>query len=212
MSEHTDDHSPGLLDRPRPHLAVATAVLTVFESELCVALVSSGTQWRLPGTLVREGETLADAVRRCLRDKAGINGLTPTQLHVFDAPGRDSRGWVVSVAHLVMVPPESLTGVAVEPVNQARGLAFDHDEIIDRALARVRSDYADTPDPAGVLGDEFTLRELQRLHEAVAGGPLMRDTFRRSMESRLAATGNRRTGGVGKPARLFRRIGRGSGG
>ena len=206
MSENTDSRSTRLPNLPRPWLGVDTAVLTVFESELCVALVSSGTKWRLPGTFVREGETLADAVRRSLSDTAGIRGLSPTQLHVFDEPHRDSRGWVVSVAHLVLVAPAALGGVAVEPVAQVRGLAFDHDDIIRLAIERVRSDYAENPDPGRLLGAEFTLFELQRLHAAVAGAPLMRDTFRRAMERRLTATGGHRRGTVGKPARLFRRI------
>jgi 8-oxo-dGTP diphosphatase len=194
-----------LPDHPRTWLAVDTAVLTVFESELCVALVSSGSQWRLPGTFVREDETLADAVRRSLSDKAGIHNLSPTQLQVFDAPQRDSRGRVVSVAHLVTAAAAALGGVAVEHVAQVHGLAFDHDEIIRLAVGRLRSDYAAAPDPGHLLGDEFTLFELQRLHEAVAGAPLMRDTFRRGMERRLTATGGQRNGTVGKPARLFRR-------
>ncbi|MEO7006792.1 MAG: NUDIX domain-containing protein [Terrimesophilobacter sp.] len=206
MSENTGSRSSELPEHPHPWLAVDTAVLTIFEAELCVALVSHDTKWRLPGTFVHEGESLADAVCRSLRDAAGIHDLTPTQLHAFDAPRRDSRGRVVSVAHLVLVAPAALGGVAVEPVARLRGLAFDHDDIVTLAVDRVRADYADNPDPWRLLGEEFTLFELQRLHEAVAGAPLMRDTFRRAMERRLRATGGRRIGTVGKPARLFRRI------
>ena len=57
------------------------------------------------------GETLADAVKRSLRDKAGVRGLQPRQLHVFDDPDRDDRGWVLSVAHVDVVQPEQ-PGVA----------------------------------------------------------------------------------------------------
>ena len=41
------------------------------------------------------GETLADAVQRCLRDKLGVAGIRPHQLHVFDDPDRDDRDWVI---------------------------------------------------------------------------------------------------------------------
>ena len=41
----------------------------------------------------------------------------------------------------------------------------------------------------GLLGDEFTLRELRLAHEAIAGRELQRDTFRRTMEPQLVATG-----------------------
>ena len=53
--------------------------------------------------------------------------------------------------------------------------------------------------------DSITLRDLQVLHEAVAGTPVRRDTFRRTMEPQLRATGATLLGSVGKPARLFTR-------
>lgn len=205
MGNANAGHGTRLTDFPRPSVAVDTAVLTVHDGQLCVALVSAEGRWRLPGTFVRRGESLADAVRRSLRDKAGINGLSPRQLHVFDTPDRDSRGWVMSVAHVVVVPATSLDGVALELVTEAQGLAFDHDEMVRLAVAQLRADYSEQPDPARLIGDEFTLLELQRVHEAVAGRPLMRDTFRRAMEQRLTPTGTMRHGIVGKPARVFRR-------
>ena len=58
----------------------------------------------LPGTFVHEREHLHDAVLRSLRHKAGITGREPEQLKVFDDPDRDPRGWVVTVAHLDVVP------------------------------------------------------------------------------------------------------------
>lgn len=124
------------------------------------------------------------------------------QLQVFDAPGRDDRGWVMSVTHIVVVPHQALANVAVVPVSAAHDL----DRIVELALARLRFDYAETPDPARLLGDEFTLLALQRLHESVAGEQLMLDTFRRGMERKLEPTGQLQTGTVGKPARLFRRL------
>ena len=45
-------------------------------------------KWALPGTFLRNGETLAQAAERSLRDKAGAHGLRLRQLHVFDAPDR----------------------------------------------------------------------------------------------------------------------------
>ncbi|MEC5152677.1 8-oxo-dGTP diphosphatase [Cryobacterium sp. CAN_C3] len=215
VTNNLGSHGKRLTDYPRPSVAVDTAVLTVHDDQLCVALVPAQTARRLatgpalrrlPGTFVHEGETLADAVRRSLADKAGIRGLSPVQLQVFDAPGRDDRGWVMSVAHIVVVPHQALADVAVVPVSAAQGLAFDHDQIVELALARLRLDYTETPDPARLLGDEFTLLALQRLHESVSGERLMRDTFRRGMERKLEPTGQLQTGTVGKPARLFRRL------
>lgn len=214
----TDDHRApadpsrrALTDYPRPSVAVDTAVLTVVDGALSVVLVQSGDRPALPGTFLHEGETLRDAVLRSLRVKCGISGLEPRQLHVFDAPTRDTRGWVLSVAHVDVVPAASLSLDArlahPTPVASARTLPlmYDHAEIIDLAVAALRAEYADRPDPRALLPEPFTLRELQTLHEAVAGEPLPRDAFRRRMEPQLTDTGELSRGSRGKPARLFRR-------
>ena len=69
----------------------------------------------------------------------------------------------------------------------------------------LRARYDRAPDPDRLLGDEFTLRDLRFAHEAVAGHPLQRDTFRRTMEPQLIATGTTSSGGRGRPAELFQR-------
>jgi len=200
-----DSAGKTLTDYPRPSMAVDTAVLTVRDGRLCVVLVADGR--RLPGTFLHEGERLADAVDRALLTKAGLRGEHPTQLRVFDDPGRDERGWVLSVAHLVAVPLprlEELPGhVVLTRVTGVGALDFDHNQILDLAVERLRNDYRDRPDPAALLDEPFTLRELQHLHEGVAGERLMRDTFRRRMEPQLVPTGELHRGSVGMPARTF---------
>src|SRR5690606_30546133 len=87
-----DSHDRSLDDYPRPSVAVDTAVLTVGDSgRLSVlltltndAVAGGGEEWRLPGTFLHPGERLADAVLRSLRVKAGVVGLRPRQLRVFD--------------------------------------------------------------------------------------------------------------------------------
>lgn len=203
----TDRKGKQLTDYPRPSVAVDTAVLTVADGQLCVGLLTdprTGNR-RLPGTFLHEGETLADAVRRSLREKAGIEGVEPAQLHVFDAPGRDSRGWVLSVAHLVVVRSEEFVLLTPASVASAVGLDYDHDRIVELAAERLRADYAEHPDPAALLTEPFTMTRLRVEHEAIAGHELQPDTFRRRMFPQLASTGKERRGSVGKPAALFRR-------
>ena len=85
------------------------------------------------------------------------------------------------------------------PIDAPGRLPYDHDDIIDRAVADVRSHYPEKPDPDGLLGDEFTFRDLRLAHEAIAGGPLQRDTFRRAMEPHLVPTGKTTIGTEGVP-------------
>jgi 8-oxo-dGTP diphosphatase len=210
---YRDSGGRALSDYPRPSVAVDTAVLTVEpERGLLVLEVrrATGTGWALPGTFLHEGDTLAEAVDRSLSEKANVRGLHPRQLRTFDDPRRDDRGWVLSVAHVQVVPAEQLASrfggtTRLVPVGAPGRLPYDHADIIALAVEHTRSRYTDKPDPDRLLGDEFTLRELRLAHEAVAGQPAQRDTFRRAMEPHLAATGTMTTGTRGRPAELFRR-------
>jgi 8-oxo-dGTP diphosphatase len=212
---HRDTSGRALTDYPRPSVAVDTAVLTAGERrQLSVLLVrwKDTGDWGLPGTFLHEGETLAGAVLRSLEQKAGLRGTTPRQLHVFDAPDRDDRGRVLSVAHVVVVPEsvvEPVLGddVVLRPVDEARGLQFDHDDIVQLAADAVRGGYRERPDPDGLLDEPFTMRELRHLHQAVLGGlPYSADTFRRTMLPALVEVEGARTEGtVGKPAQLYRK-------
>ncbi len=216
-----DEVTAQLQQYPRPSVAVDTAVLTPDpERGLLVLLVRRDTArrtdaWALPGTFLHQGETLAQAVLRSLRDKAGVSGRTPRQLHVFDDPERDPRGWVLSVAHVDLVAEWDLPPFRDESASQlvdvekilAGGfeLPFDHPVILAKALEYVRSAYAEHPDPYSLMKEPFTLRDLRALHEVVAGESLQRDTFRRMMEPQLKETGQMTGGGRGRPSRLFRR-------
>lgn len=215
MQERTDRDSSGhnLADYPRPSVAVDTAVLTLdAHSGLVVLEVrrATGNGWVLPGMFLRKGERLADAVDRSLRVKANIRGLHPRQLHVLDDPHRDDRGWVLSVAHVEVVHPDQLASrfplmTRLVPAQSPGRLPYDHATIVARAVEHIRNRYVDSPDPDGLLRDEFTLLELRQAHEAVAGLPLQRDWFRRTMKPQLIATGTTTSRGRGRPAELFRR-------
>ena len=209
---YRDSGGRTLADYPRPSLAVDTAVLTVGpDRTLHVLQVRRGGErgWALPGTFLHEGERLIDAVLRSLRDKASVEGLQPRQLHVFDEPSRDDRGWVLSVAHLMVVPFDRLMSRAsttrLVPVHSPGRMPYGHGDMIAMAAADVRRRYRELPDPDGLLPDAFTVLELRRVHAAVAGRPMQKDTFRRAMEPNLIGTGEMTSGTRGRPAALFRR-------
>ncbi|MCV7130026.1 NUDIX hydrolase [Mycolicibacterium vanbaalenii] len=215
MSErrYRDSSDKTLADYPRPSVAVDTAVLTLDEQQGLVVLQvrrPNADGWALPGTFLHEGETLAMAVARSLQVKANVEGLLPRQLHVFDALDRDPRGWVLSVAHVDVVQPARLeerfaASTRLMPVRAPGRLPFDHPEIVRRAVEYLQSRYADRPDPDRLLGEEFTILQLRRAHEQIAGRPLQRDWFRRTMEPQLEPTGQLASGARGRPAELFHR-------
>lgn len=205
MAEWTDEDNKRLTDYPRPSVAVDTALLTVRHGQLSVAVVDRDGSRRLPGTFLHEGELLAEAVERSLRQRVGLRGVVPRQLRIFDAIGRDNRGRVLSVAHMIALPSDQLTDIDVVPIVEAVGLDFDHDLIVAEAVAALRREYAEHPDPAGLLGECFTILDLHRLHLAVDPTTAHKDTFRRAMMRHLVETDQMESGTVGKPARRFRR-------
>jgi ADP-ribose pyrophosphatase YjhB (NUDIX family) len=213
-----DPSGKRLADYPHPSLAVDTALLTVRPEadswRLAVLQVRLDSprgraSWALPGTFVHPGETLADAVRRCLRTKAKVTGQSPSQLHLFDRPDRDPRGWVVSAAHFdvarwdQIAPMLDPSRTRLADASRPGRLPYDHSEIVARAVTQIRAEYAQVPDPRGLLPEQFTIRQLRQLHEVVAGIPLQADTFRRQMLPHLVkASGNTR-GKRGRPAQLY---------
>jgi 8-oxo-dGTP diphosphatase len=215
---YRDSAGKTLADYPRPSVAVDAALLTVVPGEDCLSVLqvhrAEGANgdpagWGLPGTFLHEGERLLDAVQRCLREKAGVEGTRPRQLRVFDKPDRDDRGWVLSVAHMDVVRPERLNGridlqTRIVPADDPGILPYDHTEIIQRAVATVRASYELAPDPERLIPEPFTILELRQLHEAVVGRKFQRDTFRRLMEPQLTGTGRMTSGTRGRPAELFR--------
>lgn len=219
------------LDRfPAPHVAVDVAVVTVLPDLMLGMLVLKRTgdragSWALPGRFVRPGERLADAVTATLHEKCGLDaallrGRTPRQLHVFDDPERDDRGWVMSVAHLIGLPFERLADAVernddlmIAPIKGSRStlpgqrrLPYEQDDIVSFAVDELRRLYASTPDPEGFIeANEFTLAELRDVHSAVLGEEWQIDTFRRHMQPLLEETGDTTAGRPGRPAALYRK-------
>lgn len=102
--------------------------------------------WALPGGFVDEEERVADAAPRELAEETGLEIREFDLLDVYDTPGRDPRGWTVSVVHLARVESE-LPVAGGDDASDARwfsvdalpALAFDHAIILADALARVEA-------------------------------------------------------------------------
>lgn len=135
-------------DYPRPALTVDVAIVTR-EARPRVLLIRRAKDpfagsWALPGGFVDENEKLADAARRELVEETGVTAADLEQLYTAGDPGRDPRGWTVSVAYLAQVDPNALRPVAADdaqevgwwPLDELPPLAFDHAMLLSRVKAR----------------------------------------------------------------------------
>jgi 8-oxo-dGTP diphosphatase len=201
---------------PRPALTADAVVLTIQDQKPRVLLIQRGGEpfagrWALPGGFVEEGESAAEGVLRELEEEAGIRGVRFEQLRTFDAPGRDPRGWTVSVAHVALIDPTRVHPVAADdaadarwwPTAQLPALAFDHDVIITYALAHLRDTLRWSTIGSQLLPPLFTMTALRRVHEALLGETLDREDFRRRMvKSGIVRDSGARLEG-GKRSRLY---------
>src|SRR6478735_1520865 len=62
--------------------------------------------WALPGGLVKESESLEEAVRRELKEESGVDVGYLEQLYSFGKPDRDPRNRVVSITYYGLVRPK----------------------------------------------------------------------------------------------------------
>ena len=175
--------------------------------------------------LVREDETFVDAARRALATKAGLDARHwyIEQLGTFGAPGRDSRGRVVSVAHVALVRSDALQlvrGSGIQeldwvPVRRVPGetLVFDHADMLRVAINRVQAKLRYSWVAFQLLPDEFTVSELRAAYAAILDPSLVRlntSNFKKAFSAlfasgALVSIGQRASAGrVGRPGELYR--------
>lgn len=207
MNEWTDSGGKALTDYPRPSVAVDVAVLTYADTTVKVLVVKHRRgQFALPGTFLHERELLTAAADRALAAKADLADAKFRQLAILDNPDRDDRGWVLSVAYTAAVPHSSLpAGAILLDAYAITDLAFDHADIVGLAVADLRERYAVAVDPAGFLGDAFSVSQLRQLYEVIFDRELQKDGFRRHVAGALISTGDYAQASTGRPAETFRR-------
>ena len=209
-------------------VAVSTVILTLRRTDdgravLSLPLVRRtrepfAEQWALPGGWLTPTESPVDASARTLAETTGLAPSYLEQLYAFGAVDR-SPTRVVSIVYWALLRQDDVraqsaahraSGRAPEnvqwfDVGQLPPLAFDHAEIIEYALWRLRNKVGYSRVAQGFLPEEFTLAELREAYEAILGRTLDPANFRRQVEAagNLLPTDRFRTGSH-RPARLYR--------
>ncbi len=169
--------------------------------------------WALPGGWLDADEGLDAAASRTLGETTGLSPSYLEQLYAFGAVDR-SPTRVVSIVYWALVREDETRGATPteDPENTSwfdaatlPPLAFDHAEIVDYALWRLRNKVGYSRIAHGLLADEFTLAELREVYEAILARRLDPANFRRQVENsgNLIPTDRFRTGSH-RPARLYR--------
>eukprot|EP00928_Gymnodinium_smaydae_P058071 TRINITY_DN41289_c0_g1_i1.p1 TRINITY_DN41289_c0_g1~~TRINITY_DN41289_c0_g1_i1.p1 ORF type:complete len:217 (+),score=30.85 TRINITY_DN41289_c0_g1_i1:56-652(+) len=127
-----------------------TADIIVFNwSEACIKLLTITRKHppyrgcvALPGGFVEQGEDPEQAALRELEEETNVKGLRLVRVGVFDKPGRDPRGHVVTTAFFSFAPSAACMAGDDAASATYRSLmqlaseewSFDHGEIVAAAL------------------------------------------------------------------------------
>lgn len=181
-------------EHARPALTVDCVVFGLDDDDLKVLLVRRDLppfegRWALPGGFVRIDETVDDAARRELQEETGLERVYLEQLYTFGELKRDPRERVVSVAYYALC---KLSDHRVKAATDAREaawfgvtdvpkLAFDHHEILEMAMERLRGKVRYQPIGFELLPPKFKLTQLQKLYEAILDTTLDKRNFRKKV-------------------------------
>ncbi len=180
---------------PRPGITVDCVVFGLDEQDtLKVILIQRKLppfegQWALPGGFVHLDETLEQAAWRELREETGIQDVFLEQLYTFSALNRDPRERIITVAYYALVNLgeyhlEATTDAADAAwfaIDNLPKLAFDHSEIFQTALNRLRGKIRYEPIGFELLPKKFTLSQIQKLYETVLDKKLDKRNFRKKI-------------------------------
>ncbi len=184
------------------------------------------TDLTLTGNHIYEDEDLDDAATRILFDLTGVKDIYLEQFSVFASPDRlnhpNDRKWllasnrnpttrIISIAYYSLIATKEITlewkgrNVKWYPVNEVGILAFDHNQILTKALAALRAKLRSEPIGFALLPEKFTLSQLQKIYEIILGAEMDKRNFRKKIARMkyLIPLDEKQKGVAHKPAQLY---------
>ena len=195
-------------------------IFTIKDNKLQVLLVKRGNEpfkgrWAIPGGFIRLSENLDNAALRILKEKTNVDNIYLEQLYTFGDPLRYPSSRVITCAYFALIRSDDIklsfdnsqgiTEVQWHEVYNLPTLAFDHKEIIEYSIKRMRERLEFCPIAFQLLPEKFTLTELQKSYELILDMKLDKRNFRKKVltGSVLKETNEYTKLGSKRPARLY---------
>ncbi len=141
-------------------------------------------KWSLIGGFLKKTENLDQAAVRVLHTLTGLSDIYMEQLYTHSKIDRDPGQRTISVSYYALIDVEShkFDGIQIDSarwfeLNEAPDLIFDHNEMIQRAIARLRRRAMTKPIGFELLPEKFTMRQLQNLYESILDKKLDKRNF-----------------------------------
>lgn len=147
-------------------------------------------KWSLMGGFLNEEEDIDAAAARVLFKLTGLKEIFLEQLQAYGETQRDPAGRVVSIAYYALIDSVRFDQ-QISRTYDARWfgldhlphLIFDHQEMVDKAIKRLRRKCRTQPVGFELLPDKFTLPQLQQLYEEIFGRAFDKRNFRKKILS-----------------------------
>lgn len=196
-------------------VSIDPVIFSLIDNKLHILLIKRDKEpfkdtWMLPGGAIKTSvdASLEQGVNRVLSEKTGVTINYSEQLLSIGGD-IDPRGWTVSISYIALVSEQALNQNAkwVE-LNSLKDyyLGFKHHyEIIEKAVDRLTNKVNYSTLPMHLLGENFTLPQLQKVYELLLGEKLDKSTFRKKIEETglLKETGEMLKEGAFRPAKLY---------
>ncbi|MBI4147217.1 NUDIX hydrolase [Candidatus Woesearchaeota archaeon] len=177
-----------------PGVAVDVILFTIKDNDLQVGLIQREDEpyfgkFALSGRFVRYEEPIEETARMALKLKGGINPdiVFLEQLCTFGQNlKRDTRIRTISIVYYGLVDSQKIdfqTGSKLiwKSVYKLPPLAFDHKEVIEYAIQRLRKKVLESDFAFQLMPEEFTLSELQKAYEIILDKELDKRNFRKKI-------------------------------
>lgn len=170
-------------------LAVDCIIFGFDKHQLKILLVKRNLEpekgkWSLIGGFLKQDENLDEAAARVLETLTGLHDIYMEQLYAYSKVDRDPGNRTISVAYyaLIDVASHQFEGVQLEAaqwfdLEKAPQLIFDHDEMVAKAVSRLRRRALTMPIGFELLPEKFTMRQLQTLYESILDKKLDKRNF-----------------------------------
>lgn len=145
-------------------------------------------EWSLMGGFVEPDESLDKAAQRIVLQLTGLKDVYMEQLYAFGEPERDSGGRIISVSYFSLIKINDHDRELAKqhdafwvPLSELPDLIFDHNEMVKKALRKLKIRARTEPIGFELLPEKFTIPQLQRLYEAIYQNPFDKRNFRRKL-------------------------------
>lgn len=190
--------------------------------------------WALPDTLLRANESAEAACVRLIKDKIGmlIPDSATEQLATFTKPDRVAGERALALAYMTFLPtmPKLKPGYGavaadwfdfdfkqknfllehgdtVLSLDKDSKLAFDHAQIIQTAIQRLKNKLDYQPSILQILGPTFTLRQAREVYAVFlqkSANQIDNSNFKKTHKNIFKEVGTASVKSSGRPPKIFK--------